>query len=111
MKLLLDANISWRLKKILAVHVKEIIHADELKFNQPVSDLQVWNFAKENDFVIVTNDEYFLNLSVLYSFPPKVVLLKTGNQNTIYISSILIKHISDIELLIGSTEYGLLELY
>ena len=111
MNLLLDANISWRLKKLLENHFTKIIHADDLPFTQPVSDTQVWNYAKENDCLIVTNDEDYFNLSVLFSFPPKVILLKTGNQKTLQISSLLIKHIADIEQLITSEEYGILEIY
>lgn len=111
MNLLLDANISWRLKKLIENHFAKIIHADDLPFKQPVTDLQIWNYAKENDCIIVTNDEDYFNLSVLYSFPPKIILLKTGNQKTLQVSSLLIKHYSDFEALIKSDEYGVLEIY
>ena len=46
-------------------------------------------------------------------FPPKIILLKTGNQSTRYIASILIKHKAEISQFITSTEseYGVLEIF
>lgn len=43
-------------------------------------------------------------------FPPKVVLLRTGNQNRLFISNLLIMHKPNIELLNSSPETGLPEL-
>ena len=60
--------------------------------------------------IIVTNDEDFFNLINLKGFPPKVILLKTGNQNNSYIESLLIKHVQDIQLLQDNPEVGLLEI-
>ncbi len=47
----------------------------------------------------------------LKGFPPKVVLLKTGNQSNNFIEMLLMKHKSAIEALHTSSEYGLLEIY
>ena len=44
-------------------------------------------------------------------FPPKIILLKTGNQRNSYIEEIIIKHKADIEILEQSGEIGLLEIY
>ncbi len=111
MKLLIDANLSWRLKKRFAVIFSEIIHADELKVIQPASDVQIWNYAKENGFIIITNDEDFMTYSILFSFPPKIILIKTGNQSTNFIAELIGNHISDISSMNASEDYGILELY
>jgi len=79
--------------------------------NSTASDIDIWNYASANQCIIVTNDDDFLNLINLKSFPPKVVLLRTGNQSNTYIEKLLIKHLNDIEALSNSAEYGLLEIF
>ncbi len=57
----------------------------------------------------MTNDEDFADLINIKGFPPKVVLLRTGNQSTLFLSNLLIKRKFEIEQLENSTETGLLE--
>ena len=75
MKLLLDANLSWRLISVLKQHFDDCMHVDSIGFPLPVKDSQIWNYAKQNGLIIVTNDEDFMNMMNAYGFPPKVVLL------------------------------------
>jgi len=110
MKLLLDANLSWRLKKLLSPYFEEIFHVDSCGLNVPASDNQIWEWAKSQNTLIVTNDEDFYQFSVQRGFPPKVILLKTGNQSTSNIKDILIRHVDQIKSLSDSSEYGLLEI-
>ena len=111
MKLLLDENISWRLVSKLKQYFDEVTHINFVDISQPVSDKQIWNFALENSFIIITNDADFIDLMNLYNFPPKVVLLKTNNQSTNYIFSLIVAEIEEIKRLEQTTEYGLLELF
>ena len=74
-------------------------------------EIEIWNYAKENNCIIVTNDEDFLNLSGMIGFPPKIVLLKTGNQSNYFLEEIILKHKSDIEALAVSDDYGLIEIF
>ena len=111
MKLLLDANISWRLAAKLKPHIEDCVHADNCGLPVPAKDIEIWQYALVNNFIIVTNDEDFLNLINIKGFPPKIVLLKTGNQSNNYIELLLIKHINDIEALSRAEDYGILELF
>ena len=111
MKLLLDANISWRLIAGLKNHFDDCRHVDFLELIAPLSDIAIWNYAMVNDLIIVTNDDDFLNLLTFKKFPPKVILLRTGNQSNNYIEKILIKHKINIKELNNSTDYGLLEIF
>lgn len=111
MKLLLDANISWRLTQQLKSHFDDCIHVDKSELPTPARDIDIWNYALEKQFIIVTNDEDFLNLGVLKGFPPKVILLRIGNQSSQHVKDVLIKHKSEIESLATSEEHGLLELF
>jgi len=111
MKLLLDANVSWRLVTPLQQHFENCAHVDAIGLTIPPKDADIWNYALANNLIIVTNDEDFLNLANVKGFPPKVVLLRTGNQSNRYIETLLLDHIPDIETLSKSAEYGVLELY
>ena len=111
MKLLLDANISRRLTVNLQLHFEACFHVDNVGITVPAKDIEIWNYALHNNLIIVTNDNDFLNLAEVKGFPPKVVLLRTGNQSNRFIEEILIKHKQDINLLSQSDEYGFLEIF
>ena len=64
-----------------------------------------------NNLLIVTNDDDFFNLVNLKGFPPKVLLLKTGNQSNSYMEELLIKHKETISSFALSDESGVLEIY
>lgn len=111
MKLLLDANLSWRLCELLSHHFPLVEHVNKIAIPHPASDEAIWNYAKENDYCIVTNDEDFLKILLKSGFPPKLILLRMGNQSTTFIADVLIKHTTDISSLEKSDEYGFLEIY
>lgn len=109
MKILLDANLSWRLVNILRPYFTDVWHVDAAVLPAPAKDFAIWEFARQNEAVIITNDDDFYKLSMLKGYPPKVVVLRTGNQSNNYLAEILIKHIQEIQNLENS-DYGLLEI-
>lgn len=111
MKILLDANISFRLKSKLSSYFLDIEQVDWIDIPQPATDTSIWHWAKSKNAIIITNDDDFYNFSNVYGFPPKVVLLRTGNQSTNSLAEVLIKHVDDINLLYNDDETGLLEIY
>jgi predicted nuclease of predicted toxin-antitoxin system len=110
-KLLLDANLSWRLVKRLSTNFASVEHVNKTGLPVPADDKDIWDWALENDFIIVTNDEDFSNLLLMRGFPPKVVLLRRGNQTTNQVAALLSASQADIEALYNSSHYGLLEIY
>ena len=107
--LLLDANVSWRSATVLKNHFGDCVHVDGTGLSCPAKDWEIWDYAKEQELVIVTNDEDFLHLSTLRGFPPKVLLLRTGNQSRKFIEHLLISLKHQIEMFLESSEYGVLE--
>ncbi len=71
-KLLFDQNLSPKLVKRLSDLYPNSDHLDLLGLGT-AEDILVWAYAKDNDFVVVTKDADFADLSVLRGFPPKVV--------------------------------------
>ena len=81
MNLLLDENISFKLVGRLQDIFPGIKHISDFQFNS-IDDRIIFQFAKENDFAIVTFDEDYFTLSVINNFPPKIIWLRTGNIST-----------------------------
>ncbi|MBC1198090.1 DUF5615 family PIN-like protein [Microcystis aeruginosa BLCCF158] len=52
-------------------------------------DALIWEFAKLNDFGIVSKDSDFHQRSLLYGHPPKFIYLRIGNSPTAKIIEIL----------------------
>jgi predicted nuclease of predicted toxin-antitoxin system len=110
MKLLLDANLSWRMLPILKQHFDDCLHVDSIGLAIPARDSEIWDYAKKNDLIIITNDEDFIDFINVNGFPPKVILLKTGNQSKLFITNLLIQRKDDILSFSTSSELGLLEI-
>ena len=108
--LLLDANISWRSVAVLKNHYDDCVHVENTGLSSPAKDSEIWNHARSRGMLIVTNDEDFLVLSSLRGFPPKVLLLRTGNQSRQFLEQLIIRHKPQIELFLQSPEHGVLEL-
>jgi len=109
MKILLDANISWKLINKLKPVFGECAHVDLIGLDVPAEDIDIWNYALDNGYTIITKDSDFVDLLELNGFPPKVVLLKTGNNSNRALMELLenVKPmIEDLE----KNDYGLLEI-
>ncbi|RDB03753.1 DUF5615 family PIN-like protein [Runella aurantiaca] len=111
MRLLFDANLSYLIIKKLEGIYQNCLHVTKTELPTPAEDIAIWNWSRQNQYMIVSNDEDFYHLSSLYGFPPKVVLLRTGNQSTNQLADLLILHKDDIEQLWASQEYGILEIF
>jgi predicted nuclease of predicted toxin-antitoxin system len=110
MKLLLDENLSRRIVPLLQTAYPGTSQIALLKL-ETASDREIWEFAKSNDFVIVTRDSDFHELSTLYSAPPSVVWLKTGNQSRISVLGYLLDHAEEINSALQQNNKSCIEIY
>jgi predicted nuclease of predicted toxin-antitoxin system len=78
MKLLVDENLSPKLAQSLADLFPGSKHVSHIGLLGGL-DPDVWAFAGEHGFCILTKDVDFLNRSQLLGFPPKVILIRLGN--------------------------------
>ncbi|MCP2027665.1 putative nuclease of putative toxin-antitoxin system [Flavobacterium sp. HSC-32F16] len=90
MKLLFDANISWRITKLIKNDFFDCFNSKDIPVDQPAKDLEIWEYARKNNFTILTHDDDFEKLLLLKGVPPKVIILKTFNKNTKQIAELLI---------------------
>ncbi len=88
MKLLFDQNLSPRLVQRLSDLYPGSVHVFSIGLDQ-ASDGEVWNYAREGGFTLVTQDADFSEMSEVLGFPPKVIWIRRGNCSTGQIESIL----------------------
>jgi len=80
-KLLLDENLSDRIINSIIDLYPDSTHVKTLDLTN-TDDAVIWEYAKANDFVIVSKDSHFYQWSLLYGHPPKFVYLRIGNSPT-----------------------------
>ena len=78
MKLLFDENLSPKLPGLLAGLFPDSLHVRECGL-LGLADEMVWEYARNNDFTIISKDSDFQQRSLLYGPPPKIVWLRIGN--------------------------------
>ena len=81
MKLLFDQNLSRHLVGRLSAEFADSRHVTEVGLDT-ATDNEIWAFAGEHGFVIVSKDSDFRQLAFLNGPPPKAVWLQLGNAST-----------------------------
>ena len=109
MKLLFDQNLSFRLKNNLKDLFPNSIHVKDVGL-ETADDIDVWNYAKTNNFIIASKDSDFYQRSILMGHPPKVIWIRRGNCSTKDIEEILRNNFSNIENFVKDTISSCLEL-
>ena len=79
MKLLLDENLSRRIIPALQAVYPGSTQVALLGLNE-ANDQEIWEYAKKEGYVIVTQDADFHEYSVLAGGSPLVIWLRCGNQ-------------------------------
>jgi predicted nuclease of predicted toxin-antitoxin system len=109
LKLLFDQNLSYRLVGLLEDHFPKSEHVKSLGMEE-ASDSSIWEYARVNDFVIISKDSDFHQRSFLYGHPPKVIWIQRGNCSTIEIYDIVLKHQDDIARFLNNSDSSFLEI-
>ena len=96
MKLLFDENLSHKLVRLLADLFPDSVHVREVGL-KAAGDLVVWEYAKNNDLVIISKDSDMHQRSFVFGYPPKVAWVRLGNCSTSDVERLLRKHFVAIE--------------
>lgn len=81
MKLLVDENLSPELVRRLADFFPDSVHVRDVGL-EAADDPVVWEYAKNNDLMIVSKDSDMHQRSFVFGYPPKVVWVRLGNCST-----------------------------
>jgi predicted nuclease of predicted toxin-antitoxin system len=111
MKLLLfDENISPRLADRLMDIFPGSVHVSAIGLDKAF-DREIWEYARQNDYMIVTKDADFSELSLLLSFPPKIIWIRRGNCSTNEVEKLLRESYEAIHSLSDDPNLGILTLF
>ena len=96
MKLLFDENLSHKLVRLLTDIFPHSIHVREVGL-KAADDPVVWEYAKDNDLIIVSKDSDMHQRSFMFGYPPKVVWVRLGNCSTSDVERLLRRRFAAIE--------------
>jgi predicted nuclease of predicted toxin-antitoxin system len=103
-KLLFDQNISFRIISKIINIFPEAAQVRQLNIEN-YSDIEIWDFAKNNDYTIITFDADFFDISSIKGHPPKIIWLRFGNTTTNYLAGIINSKKDIITDFISEQEY------
>ncbi len=109
MKLLFDENLSPSLTFRIADLFPYSTHVRDVGMKS-TADLIVWEYAKVNEFIIVSKDADMHDLSLLFGNPPKVIWLRLGNCSTRQVEAVLRRNFKNIGLFHEDDSVSLLSL-
>ena len=95
MRFLIDENLSPKLVDALQSAYPGSTHVDALGL-QARLDSEVWAAARDGGFAILTKDDDFAGMSVLFGAPPKVVHVRAGNIDTSAVIALVVEHATRI---------------
>ena len=96
MKLLLDENLPPQMAASLQQLFPGTVHLRDVDL-KGCPDGEIWDYAREHDFVILTKDSDFQERSVILGHPPKVVWLRIGNCNLRLMLEGVVQHATEIQ--------------
>ena len=103
-KYLIDVNLPYYFslwKSSDFIHQKDI--------DDEWSDDKIWNYAKENNLIIITKDKDFSVKQLLNGAQPKIIHIRFGNVSIKTFFTILTSCWDDVESLIGN--HNLVNIY
>ena len=74
------------------------------------TDAEIWQFAHEHKYTIVTKDSDFNDIAVFKGIPPKIIWIKLGNCRVIDIENVLKNNESVIKSFIQEEHSAILEI-
>jgi predicted nuclease of predicted toxin-antitoxin system len=103
MRLLFDQNISFRLVNKLIDQFSDCKHVSQLGLSD-FEDQEIWTFALKQNYIIVTFDSDYFDISMINGCPPKIIWIRTGNLTTNEIAKLLIDNRTTISDFINNPE-------
>lgn len=110
MKLLLDENLPPGMVRVIDDVFPASSHVLHLGLEQ-ASDADIYRFAGDGDFAVVTRDDDFEFLSQQFGAPPRIILLKVGNTSIVALRAFLIRHAQEMaDFIQAADEHRLLKI-
>ena len=110
MRLLFDEHLSQKLVDLLSDIFPDSIHVKDVNLISE-DDRRIWEYAKQNQFVIVSKDSDFIHIASVLGHPPYLIWVRSGNVRVREIESKLRSKAIGILNLLGNGEVGIIQVY
>jgi len=111
MKLLIDQNISHRLKARIASVFPDVFHVKDLDLID-FPDAVIFETARRDNFdAVLTLDEDFHNLVLERGTPPKIIWLRLGNCSVSFQARTMLNNVAIIEAFLSTEDHDVLEIF
>lgn len=74
------------------------------------TDTTLWNYAQDNNLVIVTKDSDFYERLTIKGSPPRLIWIRTGNVSTAFLLELFRVNTKLVNDFIRNTKIGYLEI-
>lgn len=108
MRLIIDAQLPFRLSQLLKEKGQDVIHTDDLPNKERTSDHEIRKIAQHEKRIVVTKDVDFLDSFYLQNNPERLLIITTGNIKNGKLFELVLNNLERIEELFN--EYSLVEL-
>jgi predicted nuclease of predicted toxin-antitoxin system len=109
MKFIVDAQLPKLLSDLLNKEGHDSVHTSELVNKNKTTDSNIIEITIEENRIIITKDQDFLDSYLLNRAPPKLLLVRTGNISNNKLLKIFEQNLLKIVQLFNSS--GLIEIY
>src|SRR5205085_4765194 len=89
-------NLSHKLVRLLADLFPDSLHVREVGL-KAAEDPVVWDYAKNNDLIIVSKDSDMHQRSFVFGYPPKIIWVRLGNCSTADVERLLRRQFDSIK--------------
>ncbi len=103
-KFIIDAQLPFRLSKLLKERGHDVIHTDNLPDKEKTTDKEIRKIARQEDRIVITKDTDFLNSFYLNKNPKRLLIVTTGNINNKNLFNILSNNLNRIEELFNECD-------
>ena len=102
--MLFDQNISFRITSKLVDIFPKCKHVSDCGLMNS-EDSDIWNYARKNNYTIVTFDSDFYDISLINGHPPKIIWIRTGNLTTKEIAKLIAYNKETIDKFLVNDEF------
>jgi len=107
-KFLVDAQLPYHLSQLLKQKGYDAIHTDDLPHKERTSDDEIREVSQNENRIVITKDDDFLDSFYVQNIPHKLLLITTGNIKNKKLYELFSKNIEPVVAMFE--EYRFIEL-
>ena len=96
MRFFIDAQMPYGLALFMRRKGYEVFHTDDLPKKEETTDSEIREFAKENNLIVISKDNDFVESHLLKNEPSKLLWISAGNIRNKQLFNLFEKNLEEI---------------